>query len=122
MENKTLKEIIVPVTLVALAVLLLNPMEFWMPDMMVMAVLAALLVLFGIFASFILKESSIDERDDMNRSLAGRNAFLSGSAVLMLGIVVQGYSHKVDSWLVVSLIVMVLVKISTRFWNDRDLR
>ena len=121
MKNKTLKEIVVPATLVILAVLLLNPMQFWMPDMMVMAVLVALLVRFGVFASFILRESNFDESDDMNRSLAGRNAFLSGSAVLMIGIVVQGYSHKVDPWLVVSLIVMILVKILTRFWNDRNL-
>src|SRR3989344_3580978 len=99
MKNKITKEIIVSLTLVVLAVLLLNPFHFWMPDMMVMGILAALLVLFGIFASFILKETIFDERDDANRSLAGRNAFLSGSAVLMLGIVIEGYSHSIDSWL-----------------------
>ena len=121
MKNKTLKEIIVPLTLVVLAVLLLNPFHFWMPDMMVMGMLATLLVLFGIFASFILKEKAFDERDDMNRSLAGRNAFLAGSAILMLGIVIQGYSHSIDPWLVVALIVMIIVKIFTRFWSDKNL-
>jgi len=92
-----------------------------MPDMMVMGMLVALLVIFGIFASFILKEKVFDERDDVNRSLAGRNAFLAGSAILMLGIVIQGYSHKVDSWLVVALIVMIIVKITTRLWSDKNL-
>ena len=121
MKNKILKEIIVPLTLVVLAVLLLNPFHFWMPDMMVMGMLAILLVLFGIFASFILKERAFDERDDVNRSLAGRNAFLAGSAILMLGIVIQGYSHKIDPWLVVALIVMIVIKIVTRFWSDRNL-
>ena len=121
MKNKITKEIIIPLTLVVLAVLLLNPFNFWMPDMMVMGMLVVLLVLFGIFASFILKETIFDERDDVNRSLAGRNAFLAGSAILMLGIVIQGYSHKVDSWLVVALIVMIIVKITTRLWSDRNL-
>lgn len=121
MKNKITKEIIVSLTLVVLAVLLLNPFQFWMPDMMVMGMLVALLVLFGIFASFILKEKVYDERDDVNRSLAGRNAFLGGSTVLMLGIVIQGYSHKVDPWLIIALIVMIIVKISTRLWSDKNL-
>ncbi|OGD36339.1 hypothetical protein A2850_03880 [Candidatus Azambacteria bacterium RIFCSPHIGHO2_01_FULL_51_74] len=121
MKNKITKEILVPLTLVVLAVLLLNPFHFWMPDMMVMGLLVVLLVLFGIFASFILKEKVFDERDDANRSLAGRNAFLAGSAILMLGIVIQGYSHKVDSWLVIALIVMIIVKITTRLWSDKNL-
>jgi hypothetical protein len=82
MKNKITKEIVVPITLVVLAVLLLNPFHFWMPDMIVMGTLATLLVLFGIYASFILKERAFDERDDVNRSLAGRNAFLAGSAIL----------------------------------------
>ncbi len=121
MKNKITKEIIVPLTLVVITILLLNPFNFWMPDMMVMGMLVALLILFGIFASFILQEKVFDERDAVNRSLAGRNAFLSGSAILMLGIVIQGYSHKVDSWLVIALVVMIIVKIITRFWSDKNL-
>ncbi|MCR4334722.1 MAG: hypothetical protein NUV47_03295 [Patescibacteria group bacterium] len=121
MKNKITKEIIVPLTLIVLAILLLNPFHFWMPDMMVMGMLAILLVLFGIFASFILKERAFDERDDVNRSLAGRNAFLAGSAILMFGIAVQGYSHSVDPWLVVALIMMIVVKIVTRIWSDKNL-
>ncbi len=121
MKNKTLQEILVPLALIILATLLLNPFHFWMPDMMVMGMLATLLVLFGIFASFILKEKAFDERDDMNRSLAGRNAFLAGSATLMLGIVVQGYNHAIDPWLVIALIVMIIIKIGTRLWSDKNL-
>lgn len=116
-----LKEIIVPLMLVVLSVLLLNPFHFWMPDMMVTGMLVALLVLFAIFASFILKERSFDERDNVNRSLAGRNAFLAGSAILMLGIVIQGYKHSIDPWLVVALVVMIVIKIVTRFWSDINL-
>ncbi|MDD5165183.1 MAG: hypothetical protein PHG25_01415 [Candidatus Pacebacteria bacterium] len=124
MKNN-LKEIIgesiVTLGLIVTAILLLNPFHFWMPDMMVMSMLAAILVLFAVFASFILREKTIDERDDQHRTLAGRNAFLAGSAILIFGIMVQGYSHAVDEWLVVALIVMVVTKIGTRIWSDKNL-
>jgi len=120
MKNN-LKEIIITFCLIVLAILLLNPFHFWMPDMMVMSMLVATLILFGIFASFILREKIVDERDHVHRTLAGRNAFLAGSSVLMLGIIIQGYSHKVDWWLVIALIVMIVTKIFTRIWSDKNL-
>lgn len=120
MKNNII-ETIVTVSLVVIAVLLLNPWHFWMPNMMVMWMLAAALVLFGIFASFILREEMFDERDDAHRALAGRNAFLAGSATLILGIVTQGYTESVDPWLVITLTVMIVTKIITRFWSDRNL-
>ncbi len=120
MKNN-LKETIVTVALIVIAILLLNPFHFWMPDMMVICMLAIALVLFGIFASFILREKSIDEREVQHKSLAGRNAFLAGSGILMLGIVIQGYTHTVDPWLVLTLIGMVVVKLITRHVCDKNL-
>ena len=120
MKNN-LKESIVTIAIIVIAILLLNPFHFWMPDMMVMCMLAASLVLFGIYASYILREKSVDERDDLHKSLAGRNAYLTGSGILMLGIVIQGYTHAVDPWLVIALIGMVIVKIITRMWSDKYL-
>lgn len=120
MKNN-LTETLITVALIATAILLLNPFHFWMPDMMVMSTLVGALVLFGIFASFILREKIVDERDDQHRTLAGRNAFLAGSGVLMIGIVMQGYTHNVDPWLVIALIAMVVVKIITRAWSDENL-
>lgn len=114
------KETVTTICLITIAILLLNPFHFWMPDMMVMGMLVIALVLFGVFASFILRERIVDERDILHRTLAGRNAFIAGSAVLMLGIIVQGYSHSVDPFLVVTLIVMIVVKIGTRIWSDRN--
>ena len=119
MKNN-IKETIVTICLVGLAVLLLNPFNFWMPDMMVVCILAVTLGLFGIFASFILREKIIDERDAQHRTLAGRNAFLVGAGVITLGILIQGYAHNVDPWLVIALIAMILVKITTRIWSDKN--
>ena len=120
MKNNLL-ETLVTVCLIVLAVLLLNPFHFWMPDMMLIVMLVTTLGLFGIFASFILREKIVDERDSQHRTLAGRNAFLAGSGVLTLAIVVQGYVASVDPWLVVTLITMIIVKIATRRWSDKNL-
>lgn len=116
-----MKEIIITACIILISIFLLNPFHFWMPNMLVICMLAIVLVLFGILASFILREKVFDERDGLHRTLAGRNAFLAGSAVLMLGIVIQGYNHRVDPWLVLVLITMVVAKISTRIWSDRNL-
>lgn len=120
MKNNYL-EIITTVALVILAILILNPFSFWMPDMMVVGMLIGGLVIFGAYASFILREKAEDERDAIHKSIAGRNAFLAGAAFLTLGILVQGYSHEVDSWLVITLIVMIVTKVLSRFWTDKNL-
>ena len=120
MKNN-IKEIIVTVFLIVITILLLNPLHFWMPDMVLILMLALAFILFSIFATFILREKKFDERDDLHRTLAGRNAFLTGATILMIGILVQGYSHSIDPWLVIALIFMIIVKISTRIWSDKNL-
>ena len=119
MKNN-LKEMAVTFCLVVISILLLNPFHFWMPDMMVITMLAIILTLFAVFASFVLREKIVDERDDQHRSLAGRNAFLAGSAVLILAIMIQGYSHSVDEWLIIALIAMIATKVGTRIWSDKN--
>lgn len=121
MKNNFIKEIAVAVVIIVLAILLLNPFHFWMPNMIVVGMLAMVLILFGVFASFILQEKIFDERDNAHRSLAGRNAFLAGALVLMIGIVTEGYSHSIDPFLVVALIAMVVIKIASRIWSSRHL-
>lgn len=113
-------EIFTTVSLVIITVLLLNPFGFWMPDMMVVGMLVLALVFFGIFASFILREKVIDERDAVHETLAGRNAFLAGSAVIIAGVMIEGYTHDVDPWLVITLVVMIVAKMATRIWSDKN--
>jgi len=115
------KETIITIILIGIAVLLLNPFNFWMPDVVVLCILAIALAIFGMFASFIIREKSVDEREDQHKALAGRNAFLAGSGILMLGIVFQGYTHTVDPWLVIALISMIIAKFLTRIWSDKNL-
>ena len=119
MKNKSSTEISVALALIILAVFVTNPFDFLMPSMVLAVSLVAVLVVFALFASFVLREQTIDERDALHRSLAGRYAFLAGAAVLMLGILYQSREHAVDIWLVLALVLMIVVKIGLRMYADR---
>jgi len=112
MKNNFLQEILIAVFLIVLLVLFVNPFDFWMPDMLVMMMVTVLAVLYFIFAGFVWKEKARDERESMHKMLASRVSFLSGSLVLVLGVIVQSMTHSLDIWLVYALSVMLVAKIA----------
>lgn len=111
MKNNLLQEIGVSVVLIVLLILFLNPFYFWMPDILLMMMVLGLVVTFALFASFIWRENARDERESLHKMMAGRFAFLAGTAVLVAGIIVQSLKHELDFWLVLTLGVMILAKI-----------
>lgn len=111
MKNSFIQEIIVSLVLIMLLILLLNPFHFWMPDAFLMMMIVGLIVVFALFAGLIWKENARDERENLHRMLAGRIAFLAGSASLVIGIIFQSFKHELDFWLVFTLSVMILAKI-----------
>lgn len=117
MTKEFLPEIISAIIFCALALLLINPMHLWMPSMSHMTTVGLATIALAAFVVFVLREHARDERDDTHRAIAGRAAFLAGSAVLIVGIIVQNASHTVDSWLVGALIAMVLAKVGARIWS-----
>jgi len=118
MKNK-ISEILVPVLLIILLVLFLNPFGFWMPTALVMTMLCFLVIIFLIFGVFLWKEKAGDEREQVHKMLSGRVAFLVGAGVLVLGIVVQEYRHNLDPWLIYALTAMILAKIGTLWYSRR---
>ena len=118
MKDNLKIEIVVSLLLVVLTVLVLNPYHFWMPSMMHILVLALTLVALAFFEIFILREKIQDERDTVHRMLSGRAAFLTGSTLLTIAIVVQTLKDEVDVWLVIILVSMVLSKLITRIYSD----
>lgn len=121
MKNNLLNESIVALVLVLLAIFLLNPFNLWMPGMTLMAIMGGTLVVFAVFASFILREEVQDEREGIHRMYAGRTAFLAGASVILLGLSVQSFNDSIDPWLVMALVSMVLSKIGARIYGDRNL-
>lgn len=111
MANNTLQEIIISLILILLLVLFLNPFHFWMPNALLMMMVLGLLIVFAFFSGFIWKENARDEREGLHRMLAGRTAFFTGGAVLVIGIIVQSFNHSLDPWLVFTLGSMILAKI-----------
>ena len=100
------------------AFFLINPFEVWMPDMAHMTVLGITVAAFGALSLFIVHETSVDERDDAHRMFAGRAALMAGSSVLLFGIVSETLQHRLDAWLVVALVSMVVVKVAARIWSS----
>jgi fatty acid desaturase len=119
MKNNHTIEIIIAFVLIALLILLSNPYNIFMPSMFQMFVSALAVIVFGFFASVVVKERAHDEREAVHRSLAGRIAFLCGSLVLLVGIVYQTFHHNLDIWLVTALVAMVVAKASVRIHTDR---
>ena len=111
MKNNSIKEILASIILIALLILFLNPFSIWMPNMISMLMVLALIIAFIIFASFIWKENAKDEREALHKMIADRVAFLTGTALLIIGVVVQSFKNKLDLWLVVILGIMILSKI-----------
>ena len=111
-------EVTIAVALIALTLLLLNPVGSWMPDMATELLILGVLVIFAVFANFVWRESARDERELLHRLIAGRVAFLVGAAGLVVGVIAQALRGTVDPWLVGSLVVMVLAKISGLIYSQ----
>lgn len=110
-NNLFLSEILVSFVLIILLILFINPFGFFMPPTLLMMLIVGFLIVFGIFASFVFREKAKDERESFHQMLAGRVAFLTGSAVLVLGIIIQSLKHNLDLWLVFAFGAMILAKI-----------
>jgi len=111
------QELIIGAGLIGLLLLVINPLNFFMPTPLVMTVLLAVALLALLFASFIWRERSGDEREAYHRLLASRAGYMSGAVVLLLGMAFQGWSGHVDSWLAGTLGVMVLAKLAAHIYN-----
>jgi len=116
--QKNAYEAITGLALIVLLILIINPLHFWMPTMLVLTILVLILVAFGIFAVYLLQEKVVDEREYHHKMLSGRFAFLAGSAVLIVAVVVQEIHGHIDPWVFLALVVMILVKIITRIYRD----
>jgi cbb3-type cytochrome oxidase subunit 3 len=125
MKNNPSKNLIVEssvgLVLIGIVILILNPMHFWMPDMAHVTALTLLLVVFVLYASFILREKARDERDVLHRMLAARAAFFTGTALLTLGVFFGALKGDIDMWLVISLVGMILAKLAARYYADQNL-
>lgn len=117
MKNNLLQEVSISGILIILLVLFLNPFDFWMPTTFLMMMVLGLVVVFALFASFVWRENHRDEREGLHKMMAGRIAFLFGTALLTLGIIVQSFNNNLDPWLVFILSAMIIAKVITLIYG-----
>lgn len=106
-----LNETVIAIILIVLLALFLNPFKFLMPPPFLSMLIIFLIAVFGIFVAIIWKEHPRDEREHFHRMLAGRYAFLAGSTILVIGIILQSLQHHIDRWLIFALVGMILAKL-----------
>jgi len=110
-------ETITAVAISVIAIIFLNPGHLAMPDTVNSLLILGLIVAFLVFAAFIIREKSSDEREMLHVLKAGRLSYLTGVGVLVLGIVFQALEHEVDPWLVLAICAMILSKILSRIYS-----
>ncbi len=116
MNKYDIESIVVMAALLGLVGVLLNPLGLFMSNMTVMMVATGLVAVFALFAGFVWREQSYDEREALHKMATDRVAFLVGVGVLIAVIVVQGFSHGVEAWAVIALAAMVLAKAVSRIY------
>lgn len=117
--NTTLQFAIVG-TLAIVLFTLVDPFMYWMPSMVQMVALTIAAALLAIFTGLMLKENGGDEREIMHRMHAGRVGYLSGIITLTLVLLFQGFTYTIDPWIPLTLALMVLAKICSRVYANRD--
>jgi len=117
MKNKPF-QIFVASVLVILLVLLTDPLMLWMPETAVTAALLIAVVMLCIWVGLIIVDRADDERELLHRMEAGRFAYILGIITLTLGLLVQGFSHNIDIWIVVTLGIMVISRLGSRLHSD----
>ena len=114
-------ELAVGCGLLVLLYVIFNPWNILMPGYLIMGILIAAVVLYVIFAVFLWRENSGDEREAFHRLFADRIAYLAGSALLLVGIVIGELTHAPDPWLIVALAVMVIAKVGGLIYSKMKL-
>ncbi len=120
MSNKIQKfgsELGVSIAVLAVLALLIHP--YWMPMGLVVVCIAVLAMLVFGLGVFIWRESPRDEREYQLAAQTGRLAYLTGAAVLTVGVAVQTLQHHLDVWLVIGLACMVLAKVICHISNEK---
>ena len=119
MKNKT-TSITISVLLVMSLLALLDPFMYWMPTMYTRVSLLITTILLVIWTGLVMYEQTTDERDVVHRMNAGRVAYLSGVATLTIALLVQSMGYVIDPWIAITLLVMVIAKISARFYSEHN--
>jgi len=116
------KELLIPLAVVLLSVAFLDPFMVLMPSTLVYMLLVLLLLVFVVFSLLVINETAADEREEVHRAFAGRMAYISGTGVLVAGIVYQVLIiHAIEPLLVITLASMTVAKYASLHYAKKNL-
>jgi hypothetical protein len=108
------REIIATIGLFIILGIIWNLNDFYYSDMLLASIVTVFIILI-IFTSIILvKDKPADEREEHHHYIANQSAFIAGTTVISVALVIQAINHTVDQWLIITLIVMILTKLIVR--------
>jgi uncharacterized membrane protein len=82
-------------------------------SMPLMVITCFLLVIYVIILSLVGEGKQVDERENHHRYIANRSSLIAGTIIISLGILYQLFNHQLDYWLLASLAVINITKISS---------
>lgn len=112
MRDSFLGEMLISLVLVGLLIFYLHPFEPMMPKPMHTIMMPLVVILFVFLAAFFWREVPGDEREQLHRFIVSRFAYFAGTLTLIIGIIYQSFHHSVDSWLIITVCIMLLAKIA----------
>jgi hypothetical protein len=71
------------------------------------------------YSTFIYHERPADEREYELSLVASKHAYVIGSAIMSVGIVVKVIDHTLDVWLPITLAAMVITKTLSYFIHNK---
>ena len=118
-KYKSLLDIFLLLSLSVIAFLAVAPHAIIMPSALQMLILAIVLVLTSGFLLFLWREQPDDERELQNQVIASRWAYIIGSIVLILALVIQSLKHHIDPAVPIALLAMIATKIIVQRSKDK---
>ncbi len=110
-------EAISALTILGIAILFLNSGNLTMPNSLLSMLILGLIISFLMFAAYLFREKSSDEREAIHILTAGRISYLVGVGTLILGVILQALKHDIDPWLIIALCAMVFSKLLSRIYS-----
>ena len=118
-KSKLVFDIILSLLLLGLSVATIAPSILnLMPNALQMVLFVVAFVLVAIFLVFLWHEKPEDERELINQNIASRAAYIVGSLVLIVALVVQGFQHNVDPIIPIALFAMIVTKLIVQNLKD----
>ena len=119
-KYKSALDLILLLGLATLCALAIAPKTFVMPTSAQMLILTVVLVFIAAFLVLLWRENPRDEREAGNQSSASRSAYIVGTIVLIIALIIQSLKHQIDSAVPITLLAMIATKVFIQRMKDES--